>query len=130
MLHLTGAYADGERTQGAVGGGMGVATDYGHAGQTGAGLRPHHMHYALALIVNFKFQNPQFIAVCVQGLHLDAGDRVFNTGHTGGALVGGGGHIVIGVAKILSNRQGLRPAKRRPSKACGEVTSCTMWRSM
>src|SRR6184192_2866326 len=33
------------------------------------------------------------------------------------------------VASVRSGRRTLRPARRRPSKACGDVTSCTRWRS-
>ena len=40
------------------------------------------------------------------------------------------GTLWSGVARLASIRQGLRPARRRPSKACGEVTSWRMWRSM
>src|SRR5215469_4330173 len=34
------------------------------------------------------------------------------------------------VAKVKSGRRTLRPARRRPSNACGEVTSCTRCRSI
>ena len=34
------------------------------------------------------------------------------------------------VATVRSGRRTLRPASRRPSNACGEVTSCTRCRSM
>mmetsp|Transcript_2765 Transcript_2765/g.6716 ORF Transcript_2765/g.6716 Transcript_2765/m.6716 type:complete len:214 (+) Transcript_2765:1634-2275(+) len=34
------------------------------------------------------------------------------------------------VTRVLSGRRTSRPAVRRPSNACGEVTSCTMWRSI
>ncbi len=40
------------------------------------------------------------------------------------------GTLWSGVAMLASIRHGLRPARRRPSKACGEVTSCRIWRSM
>jgi hypothetical protein len=40
------------------------------------------------------------------------------------------GTLWSAVASTESLRQGRRPASRRPSNACGEVTSCTMWRSM
>ena len=33
------------------------------------------------------------------------------------------------VASVRSGRRTRRPAARSPSKACGEVTSCTRWRS-
>ena len=34
------------------------------------------------------------------------------------------------VTSVQSGRRTSRPAVRRPSNAWGEVTSCTMWRSM
>ena len=34
------------------------------------------------------------------------------------------------VASVRSGRRTVRPARRRPSNACGEVTSWTRWRSM
>mmetsp|Transcript_4003 Transcript_4003/g.14241 ORF Transcript_4003/g.14241 Transcript_4003/m.14241 type:complete len:229 (-) Transcript_4003:353-1039(-) len=34
------------------------------------------------------------------------------------------------VARVFSGWRTRRPAARRPSKACGEVTSCTRWRSI
>ncbi len=34
------------------------------------------------------------------------------------------------VASVRSGRRTLRPASRRPSNACADVTSCTRWRSM
>ena len=40
------------------------------------------------------------------------------------------GTLWSGVAMLASMRHGLRPARRRPSKAWGEVTSWRMWRSM
>jgi hypothetical protein len=33
-------------------------------------------------------------------------------------------------ARLADRRQTLRPARSRPSKACGLVTSCSSWRSM
>ncbi len=40
------------------------------------------------------------------------------------------GTLWSGVAMLASIRHGLRPVRRRPSNACGEVTSWRMWRSM
>ena len=34
------------------------------------------------------------------------------------------------VATMLETRHGWRPARRKPSNACGLVTSCTRWRSI
>ncbi len=50
VLDLGGADAVGQRAKGAVGGGVAVAADHGHAGQGGAVLRADHVHDALALV--------------------------------------------------------------------------------
>ena len=51
MRDLRHADAEGERTERAMGGGVAVAADDDHAGLADAGLRPDHMHDALAWIV-------------------------------------------------------------------------------
>ena len=43
---------------------------------------------------------------------------------------GEGSKMWSATATVASGRRTLRPATRRPSKACGLVTSCTRWRSM
>ncbi len=40
------------------------------------------------------------------------------------------GTLWSGTARVASGRRTLRPVSRRPSKACGLVTSWTRWRSM
>ena len=40
------------------------------------------------------------------------------------------GTLWSSVASVRSGRRTFRPARRRPSNACGEVTSCTRCRSM
>ncbi len=40
------------------------------------------------------------------------------------------GMLWSATAIVQSGRRTVRPARRRPSKACGLVTSCTRWRSM
>ena len=40
------------------------------------------------------------------------------------------GTLWSSVARVRSGRRTVRPARRRPSKACGEVTSWMRWRSM
>ena len=39
------------------------------------------------------------------------------------------GTLWSGTASVASGRRTLRPVSRRPSNACGLVTSCTRWRS-
>ena len=71
MLDLGGADAVGKGAERAVGGSVRVATDHGHARQSGALLRADHMNDALAQIIHLEFENAKFIAVLIQGHHLN-----------------------------------------------------------
>jgi hypothetical protein len=122
VLDLGGADAVGQGTEGAVGGGVRVAADHGHARQGGALLRADDVNDALALVVHLEFDDAVFVAVVVEGLHLQARDLV-DDGLDAALALWRGRHVVVGVAMLASMRHGLRPARRRPSKACGEVTS-------
>ena len=127
VLDLRGADAMRQATEGAVGAGMGIAADDGHARQSGALLRSDDVHDALALVQEGEIDlGAELADVGVQGFDLQAGDRVAD------ALVPVLASACCGRPWPRPNpmRQGLRPASFRPSKACGLVTSCTRWRSM
>ncbi len=66
----------GQGAESTVGRGVGVTTDHGHARQGGALLRADHVDDALAHVVHLEFDNAVFIAVVVEGLHLEAGNLV------------------------------------------------------
>ena len=76
MLDLGGADAVGQRAEGAVGGGMRITANHGHAGQCRALLRADDVDDALTHIVHLEFEDAEVIAVLVQRLHLDARDLV------------------------------------------------------
>ena len=61
-----------------------------------------------------------------QRLDLDAAFLVLDAE----PAVGRGRHVVVDHGQRLFRMATLRPVMRRPSKACGLVTSWTRWRSM
>ena len=61
----------GKRREGTVGRGMRIAADHRHARQSRALLWAHHMHDALAGVVDAKLLDAKGFAVIVKGLHLD-----------------------------------------------------------
>ena len=87
VLHFRGANAVGQCPHGAVGRGVGIPTDNGHARQCRALLRPHDVDNALANIIQGNFRNGVGRAVVVQGLQLDAGYIIFHPRQTLGTLV-------------------------------------------
>jgi hypothetical protein len=125
MLDLGGADTEGQRAEGAVGRGVAVAADDGHARLREALLRPHHMHDALALVAHVEQRDAELAAVGLQRLHLHARDRIDDA-----EMAIGGRHIVIRHRQVRLRPARRAPGSRSPSKACGEVTSCTSWRSM
>src|SRR5690554_800365 len=76
VLYFRGTDTMSQATKGAVGRCVGITTDNAHTRQGCPLLRPDHMHYALALVFDLEFQNPELIAVLVQSLHLGAGNGV------------------------------------------------------
>ena len=125
VLHLGGADAVGQRAEGAVGRGVAVAADDGGAGQGEALLGPDHVDDALALVALVVVVDAEVLGVLSQRFDLNLGLGVVDAL---GAV--GGRHVVVDHGKGLLGARTLRPAMRRPSKACGLVTSCTRWRSI
>ena len=93
VLDLGGADAEGERAEGAVGGGMAVAADDRQAGLGEPQLGADHVHDALALGAQRVDRDPELGAVALQGLDLDARQLVGDQPRDGGAV---GGHVVVG----------------------------------
>ncbi len=91
MLDLGSADAEGQRGQGAVGGGVRIAAHDGHAGQRRALLRADHMHDAAPTVADGKIPQIQRAGVGVQRLDLEAGDGIGDGGESG---IGRG--VVIG----------------------------------
>ncbi|MNV39356.1 hypothetical protein D3C71_1309330 [compost metagenome] len=71
MLNFRGADTKRQCTERAVGGGVGVAADDGHARQGDALLRPHHVDDALIRMIQVVQLNAERVAVLDQLLHLD-----------------------------------------------------------
>ena len=124
MLDFGRADAVGERAEGAMGRGVAVAADDGCAGQREALLGPDDMDDALAAVELVIIFDAEFACVLGEGRDLQRGFRIVDAV---GAV--GGRHVVVDHGKRLLRARTLRPAMRRPSKACGLVTSCTRWRS-
>ena len=91
VLHLGGADADGEGAEGAVGGGMGIAANDGHAGLGHALFGADDVDDALADVVHAPVFETEFATVPLQRLDLDAG---YLLGDAGGAVAGR--HVVVG----------------------------------
>ena len=87
MGHLGGADAEGQRAKGAVGGGMGVATDDGDARQREALLRTHHMHDTLTSIAHGQLDDAETPGVAPQGRQLFLRQGVCHLETCGGDVV-------------------------------------------
>ena len=92
VLHLAGADAEGQRAEGAVGGGVGVAAHDGHARLGEALLGPDHVHDALARVAHRVEAEAELGGVAPHDLHLLGRDRVLDRQ----VDVGGGDVVVLG----------------------------------
>ena len=72
VLDLARADPEGQRTEGAVGGGVGVAADDRHAGLGDAQLRADHVHDPLASGAQRVERDAELRAVALERLHLHA----------------------------------------------------------
>src|ERR1700712_189496 len=94
VLALGGADAMGQGAKSAMGRGMGVAADHGHARQRRALLRADHVNDALTHVVHLEFSDAIFVAVVVQGLDLQARNLIDNSVYAVLAIRGGR-HVVV-----------------------------------
>src|SRR5713101_4619230 len=78
MLDFAGADAKGERSERAVGAGMAVAADDGHARACQAQLGPDDVDDALLVRVDVEKLNLTISTVGAQNIDLFSGDRVSN----------------------------------------------------
>ena len=78
MLHFRRADTMSQTAKSAVSRSMRITADNAHARQRRTLLRPNHVHDALALILDLELENPEFVTVLVQRLHLSAGHRIHN----------------------------------------------------
>ena len=78
VFDLRRANTVGQGAERAMGRGVRVAADHGHARQCGALLRADHVNDALTHVVHFEFGDAVLVAVVVQGLHLQTGNLIGN----------------------------------------------------
>ena len=105
MFDLGGADPEGQRTESAMGGGVGITADDGHAGQGETLFRADDMNDALADIIHFQIGNIELGAVCGQCFHLGTAFFIRN------ALVTAFGRNVM-----VRNRQRLAGAADRAAR--------------
>ena len=126
VLDLGGADAVRERAERAVRRGMAVAADDRRARQGEALLRPDDVDDALAVVELVEVLDAELARVLAPALR------------PASALSGSAmpcersvvGTLWSTTASVFSGARTLRPARRRPSNACGLVTSWTRWRSI
>lgn len=95
-----------QRAECAMGRGMRVTTDDGHAGQGSALLRPDHMHDALALVLHIEIREAVRLGILIQRLDLQAGDGVLDaTGTMRGGYVVISHHQIRSIAPRLAVRK-------------------------
>ena len=78
MLHLTGADAEGQSAERAVGGGMAIATNHRHPRLRQPLLRPDDVDNALIRAVRPIIRNAEIAAVLLELRDLRFGDLVDN----------------------------------------------------
>ena len=117
VLDLRRADAEGQRAQRAMGRGVAVAAHERGARQRQAKLRPDDVHDALPHIEDRDIRHPELDDVLLQRLHLDAAVLFLDVGRRCAQPTVG--MLWSATAMVRSGRRSLRPARRRPSNACG-----------
>ena len=93
MLHLRGADAEGQRPQGAIGGGVRVTTDDGHAGQRSAFLRPDDVDDAVTRVADPEVRDLPLVDIVFERIQLHARDGIADDG------------LVVGRNIVIEHRQ-------------------------
>ena len=128
VLDLAGADPERERAERAVGGRVRVAADDRHPRLGDPQLRADHVDDPLVLGAQRVERDPELLAVALERL-APAPARA-RLGSAPQRRCRRSGTLWSAVASVRSGRRTLRPARRRPSNACGLVTSWTRCRSM
>ena len=85
----------GQGPECAVGRGVRVAADHGHARQGGTLLRADDMDDALTHVIHLEFDDAVFVTVLIEGLHLQARHLV-DDGFDSALAFRRGRHVVVG----------------------------------
>jgi hypothetical protein len=104
VLDLARADAVRQGTEGAVGRGVRVAADDRHAGQRRALLRADHVDDALAQVVHLELGHAPLVAVGVEGVDLELGDRVGDAVRAVGRR-----HVVVADREVGGDAPDLAP---------------------
>ena len=106
VLDLAGADAEGQRAEGAVGGGVAVAADDRHARQRAALLGADHVDDALVRVAHAVVRDAELGGVGGEHLELLGRDRVGDrlVDVLGGHVVVGGGHGEVGAADAAAGQ--------------------------
>src|SRR5271168_1267825 len=92
MLHLAGPDAECERSKSAVGGGVAVAADHGHAGLRQTQFGADHVHDPLTVTIQAVTAQAAVAAIPFERLHWSRADLVDNrqaSRRRGGGMVRG-----------------------------------------
>jgi hypothetical protein len=111
VLHLGGADPERQRTEGAVGRGMGVAADDRQSRLGHAQLGADHVDDAAPLGAERVERDPKLLAVALQGLHLPARELIRDKPGDGRSV---SGHIVIGRREGLVGPPHLASGETQP----------------
>ena len=128
VLDLARADAEGERAERAVRRRVAVAADDRHARLGDAELRPDDVDDALALGAERVDAGRRTPRSCARASR--PATRLSSSLMRAAIGVPSVGTLWSAVASVRSGRRTVRPARRRPSNACGLVTSWTRCRSM
>ena len=109
VLDLARADAEGQRAEGAVGGGVAVAADDRHARLGDAELGPDDVDDALAVGAQRVERDAELLAVALERLDLHAAELVADARRDRRAV---GGHVVVG-----RGQRAVGPAHRAPGEA-------------
>ncbi len=126
MFDLAGADTKCDRTERTMGAGVAVTADHRHARKRQPELGADDVNDALVLVAHRVVRDTKLGRVRTQRVDLFATN-----------LVGDRQMLILGWHVVVFGRQPsdqvgepFAPFMRRPSKACGEVTSCTKCKSI
>jgi hypothetical protein len=115
MLDLRSADAVRQRPEGAMGRGVAVAADHGHARQGRTLFRSDDMNNAVTDVVHLEFSDAVLVAIVVEGLHLQTRNRVGNGSDTALALRGRR-YVVVRGRDVGINAPRLAPGQTQAFK--------------
>ena len=123
VFNLGRADAVGQRAECAVCRGVAVTTNDSHAWQGPTLFGANDVHDALAHVGHGIVVDTEFFGVRVESVNLNSAESAVMVSALARSSVVG--TLWSGTAMVLSGARTVRPVMRRPSNACGDVTSWT-----